>query len=216
MTMLNSFFAKHSVKRAALALVIVVAFCSGMVANHLRTAQAEPARDGLNNQILEISSGATADNPVVVYALPVVDTAAIVDTLLWGDRVLWRGVEQTDAAGVRWREVDLAEGVTGWITASLEDLNNNRLIIGDALFTTPTIRVGATVTVTESGAGANFRENPSVAANRVRKLTAGESLTVVSGPYQAEYFIWWQFQDASGATGWVVDIIDWFTVAPAQ
>jgi hypothetical protein len=215
MAMLNSFFAKQSVKRAALALVIVGAFFSGMVANHLRTAQAEPARDGLNNQIIEVSSGATAVNPVVVYALPD-DGSTPVDTLLWGDRVLWRGVEQTDTDGVRWREVDLAEGVTGWITASLDDLNNNRLIIGDALFTTPTIRVGATVTVTESGTGANFRENPSVAANRVRKLTAGESLTVVGGPYQAEYFIWWQFQDASGATGWVVDIIDWFTVAPAQ
>jgi hypothetical protein len=216
MTMLNSFFAKQSVKRAALALVIVAAFFSGMVANHLRTAQAEPARDGLNNQIIEISSAVTPDNPVVVYTLPVADPNAVVDTLLWGDRVLWRGVEQTDPAGVRWREVDLAEGVTGWITSSLEDLNNNRLRLGDALFTTPTIRVGATVTVTESGAGANLRENPSVAANRVRKLTAGESLTVVGGPYQAEYFIWWQLQDASGATGWVVDIIDWFTVAPAQ
>ncbi|MCQ3929035.1 MAG: hypothetical protein DPW16_01130 [Chloroflexi bacterium] len=202
-------------KRAVFALVIVAAFLAGTVANQFQAAQAEPNRDGFSNQIIEISSGVTRDNPVVVYALPD-STSQKLDTLLWGDRVLYRGIEQTDPAGVRWRQVDLAEGITGWITASLDDLNTKRLVISDAVFTTPGIGVGVTITVAADGAGANLRENPTVGATRVRKLTAGETLTVVAGPYQAEYFVWWQVQDASGAMGWVVDVQAWFTASVAQ
>lgn len=211
----HTFWGKPAVKRAVFAGLIVIAFLAGTMVNNWRAVQAEPNRDGFSNQIIEISSGVTRDNPVVVYTLPDV-TSQKIDTLLWGDRVLYRGVEQTDPAGVRWRQVDLAEGVTGWITASLEDLNAKRLVISDAVFTTPSIGVGVSFTVAADGAGANLRENPSVAANRVRKLTAGETLTVIAGPYQAEYFIWWQVQDASGAIGWVVDIQAWFTIVPAQ
>ncbi|MBI5929354.1 MAG: SH3 domain-containing protein [Chloroflexi bacterium] len=199
-------------KRAVFAVIIVAAFLAGTVVNQFRTVQAEPNREGFSNQIIEISSSVTPDNPVVVYTLPD-PTSLKIDTLLWGDRVLYRGVEQTDPAGVKWRQVDLAEGVTGWITASLDDFNTKRLVFGDAVFTTPGIGVGTTITVSADGAGANLRENPSVAATRVRKLTAGEVLTVVAGPYQAEYFVWWQVQDASGALGWVVDVQSWFAAA---
>jgi SH3-like domain-containing protein len=68
------------------------------------------------------------------------------------------------------------------------------------------------VTVTAEGAGANLRSAPSVRAERLRALQAGEVLTVIGGPYQNEYFIWWRYRDASGAEGWVVDIQRWFTV----
>lgn len=197
-------------------LMIVVAFAAGMAANQLHFAKAEPRQDAYANQVLEILAGGS---PTGIYSQPnpTDPNTTQLDVVLWGDRVLWDGVtSQQDSGGNRWIKVSIAEGQTGWMVANIADVNV-KLKISTAVYTTPGIAIGKTITVTQAGDNANFRTEPTVipgAANRIRGVTAGETLTVLAGPYQAEYFIWWQFQDASGQQGWIVDIEDWFQVNP--
>lgn len=192
-------------------LLVTLAFSAGLVTNHLRFANAEQQRDAYANQILEILAGGS---PTGVYSQPNLQAPNLeqVDILLWGDRVLWDGVtSEQDSNGNRWIKVYIAEGKTGWIVANIADVNV-KLKISSATYTTPSIAVGKTVTITQDGDNANFRTDPTVipgAENRIRGLSAGETLIVVAGPYQAEYFIWWQLQDAQGQTGWLVDVEGW-------
>lgn len=194
------------------ALLLVAGFMMGTAFDSQAPQAAESALyDSYNNQVIEISSAASPDDPVWVYEEPDPDSAQV-DRLLWGDRVLWRGTEQQDANDNRWIYVGLSEGVSGWMQANLTDVSSGRLLISDATYTTPGIELGATVTVSPDGAAANFRAAPSVSAENQRKVQAGETLTVVGGPYQNELFIWWQYEDAEGNTGWIVDIQGWLTV----
>lgn len=194
-----------------IALLVMVAFIGGMAVQSV-FSPSEPAEsallDSYNNQVFEMSSAVTVDNPVYIYEQPDL-TATQVDRLLWGDRVLWRGTEQQDGAGNRWIYVSLSEGVSGWMIGNPADVTSGRIAISSPTYTTPGIALGAEVVVTADGDGANFREGPSVGAERIRPLIAGEELTVIGGPYQNELFVWWRFSDADGGEGWVVDIDGW-------
>ncbi len=195
-------------------MLVLVAFVAGVAVNHLRMAQADTSNDGYSNQIIEILQ---AGSPAGVYSQPDLTDTQQVDVLLWGDRVMWDGAtQQTDTAGNRWIKVSIAEGVSGWIIANLADVNV-KLKVSSATYTTPGMEIGKTVTVTATGDQANFRSGATVLPGRdniVRLVNAGETLTIVGGPYQAQYFVWWQYQDAAGQTGWIVDIEGWFQVNP--
>jgi hypothetical protein len=122
--------------------------------------------------------------------------------------------QQNDELGNRWIKVSLAEGLSGWIIANLQD-QDVKLKGSEATYTTPDLEVGKSVTVTQQGDHANFRSEADVVPGRdniIRFVEAGEVLTVVGGPFQSQYFIWWQYQDASGQRGWIVDIEGWFAV----
>ncbi|MCB9436008.1 MAG: hypothetical protein H6673_03330 [Anaerolineales bacterium] len=201
-------------KRLVMAVLVVVAFAAGMAVNHLRFANADTAHDGYSNQVIEILEGGS---PTGVYTTPDLTSPTIdqVDVLLWGDRVMYDGVTtQNDSQGNRWIFVALAEGKTGWMIANFADANS-KVKISSAVYTTPGMAVGKTVTVTTLGDQANFRSTASVLPgkdNIIRLVNAGETLTVVGGPYQAQYFIWWEYEDANGQSGWIVDIEGWFQV----
>lgn len=214
MKMWTSLRRLFSGRQLVFALFIMGAFVAGMFVNPFRPVEADTApREGFTNQVLEVSAAATRANPVTVYEDPDANSP-VLDTLLWGDRVLWRGAEQTDAAGNRWIEVAIAEGFQGWMIANLSDLQEGRLLISVAVYTTAGTRVGSSVTITEAGNLANLRELPSVTSTRLRKVQTAETFTVVAGPYQNEYYIWWKLRDAAGVEGWMVDIEGWFTVNP--
>jgi hypothetical protein len=199
-------------RRLLIPALIALAFIAGTLTNHLPFAGAEPANDGYRNQIIEILEGGS---PTGIYSVPNTSDPDIeqVDVLRWGDRVMWdSSTEQNDTAGNRWIEVAIAEGEKGWMIANVADVNV-KLRISSATYTTTGIEVGATVTVTEQGDQANFRSEPTVIPGReniLRFVDAGETLQVVGGPYQAEYFIWWQYEDSSGQVGWIVDVEGWF------
>lgn len=214
MLTMNKTNLRNSMIGALVAIILIAGFVAGSVFNSQPNAKtAESALyDGDNNQIIEIGSGVTTDNPVLVFQSPDI-TAQQVDRLLWGDRVMWRGVEQKDASDNRWINVYLSEGVSGWMIANLTDQSSGRIKLGSALYTTPGINVGSIISVTADGAAANMRQYPTVAAEIVRKVQAGEQLTVIAGPYASEYFIWWQYTDASGNQGWIVDVQNWFAIA---
>jgi SH3-like domain-containing protein len=210
----------HALKRPfSIALLLVIAFAAGMVFNYFQHAQADaPQQDdatgmGYNNTVYEVSSAGTPDNPVIVHQ-EMSPNSPPVRNLLWGDRVLFRNNERFDQDGDRWVEVYTAEGDRGWMIANLL-APNPVVFISESDYTTPGIERNVTVTVTQDGDAANFRQEPSVQADRIRKLQAGESLTVIGGPYQAEYFIWWQLRDSTGVEGWLVDIEGWLSVNTA-
>lgn len=189
---------------------LLAAFGAGMVAQHLQQAEADTSQQGLTTVVYEILAGGS---PTIARVEPN-EAAAEVDTLRWGDRVLWDGqTQQTDANGSRWIRVFTATGELGWIPANIADINT-RLRASTATYLTAGIEVGGTVTVTSLGDRANLRTSPSTTSDLVRTVDAGETLTVVGGPYSAEYLMWWQYEDTQGNTGWIIDIQDWFQ--PAQ
>ncbi len=201
-------------QRFVLPLLLVIAFTGGILVNQLRFAEAETSQVGNSNQVLEILEGGTGTE---VFSMPsqTDPNSEVVDVLLWGDRVMWDAVTQEiDDLNNRWIKVSLAEGVSGWIIANAQD-NGVKLQFSSATYTTPGIEVQKSVTVTQQGDHANFRSEANVIPGRdniIRFVEAGEVLTVVGGPYQSQYFIWWQFQDASGQRGWIVDVEGWLEI----
>jgi hypothetical protein len=68
------------------------------------------------------------------------------------------------------------------------------------------IGVGVRVMVVNTGGnGLNFRREPSVNAERIRRLPDGTIYEVVGGPQESQGFVWWQLRDpADGTIGWGV------------
>lgn len=201
---------KRYLRASGMVIALIGAFLGGMAAQHLHFAQAETSEQGLTTVVYEILAGGS---PTVARTEPN-DAAAEVDVLRWGDRVLWDGqTQQTDANGGRWIRVFTATGELGWIPANIADINT-RLRASTATYLTGGIQVGGTVTVTNLGNRANFRDDHSTQAELIREVEAGEVLTVVGGPYSAELLMWWQLEDVNGNTGWIVDVQDWFQGTP--
>jgi hypothetical protein len=207
---------KRVMSRSLPILLVLLGFIGGVVVNQIKqSANTAQAQEGTfsANIVLEMGPTVTKDNAVLVMNAPAGTTQ--VDRLLWGDRVLWRGKEQADDTGNRWIYVHLSEGVSGWIMVLPEDLAGGKFInLSPQHFTTPGIDAGiSTVTITDSGSGANLRNVPSVKGEIVQKLVAGEVYQVTEGPYQSEYFVWWELTNTTtGVSGWVVDVGGWLTV----
>lgn len=186
--------------------LLMAVFVVGVFVGHSQFAQAEPEGQALNTVVYEILAGGS---PTVARTEPN-NSAAEIDTLRWGDRVLWDGqTSQNDAAGNRWIRVFLANGAQGWIPANFQDAGT-RINSSSSTYLTAGITLGGAVTVTNPGNLANMRAEPSTSAELVRQVQTNEVLQVVGGPYQAEYLMWWQYQDSQGNIGWIIDVQDWF------
>lgn len=133
-------------------------------------------------------------------------TGKELDTLFWGDRVLWTG-QATNAEGYRWLRVAIGDGRTAWIV----DVQGWMIQI-DPVYTTADMGKGAVVRVTQAGDASHCRAEPSASSTEFQTLSANDQSTVISGPYQAEYWIWWQYRLANGYKCWVVDVPGWFAV----
>ncbi|MBN1202977.1 MAG: SH3 domain-containing protein [Anaerolineae bacterium] len=160
------------------------------------------SRDGYNNLVLEITAAAGG---VDVHSTPS-QTGARIDTLWWGDRVLWTG-EAATAEGYRWIKVGIGSGSTGW----MQDTPGWTIEM-DPVYTTPGMGSGARVQVTSSGAGSHCRDWPSSEATEVEMVDDSDMMTVVGGPYQAEYWMWWEYRLANRSQCWIVDVPGWFRV----
>ena len=69
-------------------------------------------------------------------------------------------------------------------------------------------------TITEAGENLNLRDAPSLVGAILRKLQPGDTVTILSGPVQADGYTWWQMQTADGTIGWAVNIPEWY--APVE
>jgi hypothetical protein len=160
------------------------------------------SRDGYNNLVLEITQAGAG---LKARAEP--STAAReLDTLLWGDRVLWTG-QATNADGYRWLRVAIGDGRTAWIV----DVSGWTVEI-DPVYTTPDMGRGAVVRITQAGDASHCRMLPSSASTEYETMSAGDQMTVIGGPYQAEYWIWWQYRLGNGFECWIVDVPGWIAV----
>lgn len=74
------------------------------------------------------------------------------------------------------------------------------------------IAVDATVRITEDNV--NVREATTIEGEPIRTAMAGEEAVVVSGPEEAEGFVWWQVVFDGGEGGYVVE--DYLEVVPAE
>jgi hypothetical protein len=64
------------------------------------------------------------------------------------------------------------------------------------------IVVGGKVKVTGTGAGLNFRDQPTTSGAILRKLPDETIAEVIGGPRQANAITWWQLKLDDGTTGW--------------
>lgn len=64
--------------------------------------------------------------------------------------------------------------------------------------------------VTKAGANLNIRETASTSAKSLSKLPAGEILTILEGPVDADNYRWWRIRTNNGVEGWCVDVPGWF------
>lgn len=196
----------HRLRRGFWPALLALAFLAGMALDQREsTTHADSQRDGYNNMVLEITEEA---GPVPVYAQPTFGSAEL-DTLYWGDRVLWTG-ESRIVGSTSWIKVGIGDGRTGWMVDGA-----GWTVVADAVFTTPGMGTGAVVAVTREGSGSNCRVEPTSSATRAQTMALGEQMTVIGGPYQAEYWIWWQYELASGSRCWIIDIPGWFEVLRA-
>lgn len=179
-----------------------LAFVLGLTLNPGEATRADARRDGFQNRVLEVTASGAG---LKVRAAPS-QAADIIDTLYWGDRVLWMG-DSTEAEGSEWLNVGSGSGLTGWIVNV-----DGWTIEMDPVYTTPGTGLGAQVRVTEMGDSSHCREEPSSLSTEAQTMQAGTQAVVVGGPYQAEYWIWWQYELPNGHRCWIVDIPGWFEV----
>ncbi|WP_119067250.1 SH3 domain-containing protein [Aggregatilinea lenta] len=184
---------------------VAAAFVLGLTIHPDRTTLANEHGDGFQNRVLEVTASGAGLN---VRTAPS-QSADVVDTLYWGDRVLWTG-QSTDAETYRWLKVGLGTGTTGWIVDS-----DGWLIQMDPVYTTPGMGLNAVVQITQMGDESHCRAVPSASAEEAQTMQAGDQAVVIGGPYQAEYWVWWQYELASGYHCWIVDIPGWFNVSTA-
>src|SRR6185437_14684853 len=61
------------------------------------------------------------------------------------------------------------------------------------------LRIGAEVTVTKTGGlGVSLRDAPSTTANEIAKIPDGGKMTVLSGPYYVDGYLWWNLKSVNG------------------
>ena len=182
-----------------LALVFVLGL---VLAGPMQSILADTNRDGFNNTVLEITQ-AGSDLNVREFAS---QNARSLDALYWGDRVLWTG-QSTVAEGYTWLKVAIGDGRTGWIV----DVRGWTVTM-DPVYTTPGMGQGATVRVAPDGGGSHCRAIPSASSTEFQTMQTNDQVTVIGGPYQAEYWVWWQYRLGNGYQCWIVDVPGWFEV----
>jgi WD40 repeat protein len=68
------------------------------------------------------------------------------------------------------------------------------------------VNVGDTAEVTSYGAAVRFRAQAALSASMIRELSPGTRMTILSGPYCADGYRWWQAQlQADGRIGYLAD-----------
>ena len=62
------------------------------------------------------------------------------------------------------------------------------------------------------GQGLNLRKKPSASAKLIANVKEGSELTVLTGPQEAEGYVWWKLRAANGKQGWAAS--QWLVVKP--
>lgn len=71
-------------------------------------------------------------------------------------------------------------------------------------------KIGENYTITEAGANLNLRSSPSTQSEVLKKIQAGDTITILEGPSDMEDYYWWKIRTLDGIEGWVVEIAAWY------
>ena len=74
----------------------------------------------------------------------------------------------------------------------------------------PSLESGGAYTITAWGTDLNLRADSTLKGNSLKKLTEGDTVTVLAGPQQADEYYWWKLRAADGTEGWAVDVSGWY------
>lgn len=187
-------------RRIAFLIALALAFGAGYL---LHTPERSThAGGGFPPQVLALK--ADAGTAVVIR-----DAAVVVAELRPGDRVLrTSGAIEIREEGV-YIPVYTATGGSGWLLdgeAITEPIS--------AVFTTNSaMEMGATLVVTEAGAGTLCYADPTFQAEDLRTLGAGAELLITGHPYQAELGLWWSVQLSDTDVCWIYDAPGRFALA---
>jgi Tol biopolymer transport system component len=88
-------------------------------------------------------------------------------------------------------------------------VNNMGVVISWIIIPHP-FTAGDLYTISEAGADLNLRAEPALTGDVLRKLQAGDIVTILDGPVDADGYTWWQVQAEDGSTGWAVNIPEWY------
>ena len=67
------------------------------------------------------------------------------------------------------------------------------------------VAIGDTAEVTQHGAAVRFRTQPALTATMLRELLSGTRMTILSGPYCAQGYRWWEARLTDGRVGFLAD-----------
>ncbi|HRJ75853.1 MAG TPA: SH3 domain-containing protein [Anaerolineales bacterium] len=74
----------------------------------------------------------------------------------------------------------------------------------------PNLEIGKQYTITDLGENINLRTDPTLNANVLKKLSAGEIITVLQGYVDADNYYWWKIQTEDNTEGWVAELANWY------
>jgi len=79
----------------------------------------------------------------------------------------------------------------------------------------PSLAIGDEYLITDAGGNLNLRESPSLDGTILAKLQAGERVTILEGPVEADHYYWWKIRrEEEGLIGWAVELAGWFSFFP--
>jgi len=76
------------------------------------------------------------------------------------------------------------------------------------------LSLGYQYSVIPEGDNLNFRTEPSLAAEIIKKLHIGESFGVIDGPEVVDEQVWWKVKIEDNTEGWIVDMPGWYEFVP--
>ena len=95
--------------------------------------------------------------------------------------------------------VSTTDGIQLLDIANMSWMSNLRFILS----------LGYSYSITAEGDNLNFRMQPSVNGEIIKKLNAGEWFGVVDGPVFSDGYIWWKVKTEEDIEGWIVEMPGW-------
>jgi Tol biopolymer transport system component len=82
----------------------------------------------------------------------------------------------------------------------------------DAVWIFPRIlfQVDGKYVITTEGDNLNLRDGPELSAQTLKRLRAGDSVTIVDGPQYSDGYTWWKFKSEDNVIGWAVENSEWY------
>ncbi len=81
---------------------------------------------------------------------------------------------------------------------------------GFVLAPVPNLEIGRQYTIAELGALLNLRAEPSLRGEILKKLPAGEVITILEGFIDADDYYWWKIRTQDETEGWAVEVANWY------